>query len=167
MTISIRRAQPADYEALRKVFAGPKVVWGTMQLPYPSLETWRQRMAEPPEGIFGLVACVGEEVVGHLNLRTYPHHLRRRHVGGIGMAVRDDWQGRGVGTALMQAAVDLADNWLNLLRLELTVFSDNEPAVRLYKKFGFVVEATKVQFVFRDGRYEDVYLMARLKRPPE
>ncbi len=50
---------------------------------------------------------------------------RRRHVGEIGMAVRDDLQGRGVGTALMRAALDLADNWLDLARVELTVYTDN------------------------------------------
>jgi putative acetyltransferase len=41
------------------------------------------------------------------------------------MAVRDDWQGKGVGTALMEAALDLADNWLNLTRIELRVYVDN------------------------------------------
>jgi len=80
------------------------------------------------------------------------------------MAVRDDWQGKGVGTALMQAAVDLADRWLNLMRLELDVYTDNEPAIRLYKKFGFVIEGTRVAFAFRDGQYVDTHLIARLRR---
>ena len=49
------------------------------------------------------------------------------------MAVRDDWQGKGAATALLQAAIDLADKWLNLTRLELEVYTDNEPAIRLYR----------------------------------
>ena len=69
------------------------------------------------------------------------------------MAVRDDWQGKGTGTALMQAAVDLADKWLNLTRLELEVYTDNEAAIRLYEKFGFIIEGTLAQHSFRDGRY--------------
>jgi L-phenylalanine/L-methionine N-acetyltransferase len=52
-----------------------------------------------------------------------------RHVGSIGMAVRDDWQGKGVGTALMEAALDLADNWLNLTRIELRVYVDNAAGI--------------------------------------
>jgi putative acetyltransferase len=84
-------------------------------------------------------------------------------VGQLGMAVRDDWQGKGVGTALMQAAIDLADKWLNLSRLELEVYTDNEPAVRLYQKFGFEIEGTAIQYAFRDGQYVDLYLMARLR----
>ena len=39
-----------------------------------------------------------------------------------------------------------------------------KPAVRLYKKFGFEVEGTSVQFAYRDGQYGDVYTMARLKQ---
>jgi len=78
--------------------------------------------------------------------------------------VRDDWQGKGAGTALMQAAVDLADKWLNLARLELDVYTDNEPAIRLYKKFGFVIEGTLVNYAYRDGQYVDTYTMARLRK---
>ncbi len=164
MTITIRRAEPGDYEAVQHILAGPQVIWGTLQLPFPSVEQWRKRLAEPPEGLFSLVACVeNNEVVGQLGLHTFPTRPRRRHVGQIGMAVRDDWQGKGVGTALLQAAIDLADNWLNLARLELEVFIDNAPAIRLYEKCGFTIEGTLVDYAFRDGRYVDTYIMARLR----
>jgi putative acetyltransferase len=154
-SISIRRAEPSDYQALQQIFAGPKVIWGTLQLPLASVEIWRKRLAEPPEGLFSLVATVEGEVVGNLGLHTFPNLSRRR-------PVRDDWQGQGVGTALMQAAVDLADKWLNLSRLELQVFSDNQPALRLYRKFGFNIEGT-IDYAFRDGQYVDTYMMARLR----
>jgi len=164
MTITIRRTEPGDCEALRQVFAQPKVILGTLQLQLPSLEQWRKRLAEPAEGLFSLVACVEDEVVGGLDLHTFPHHPRRRHAGQIGMAVRDDWQGKGVGTALMKAAIDLADKWLNLTRLELEVYVDNAAAIGLYEKLGFGIEGTMVDFAFRDGRYVDSHMMAR-RRP--
>jgi putative acetyltransferase len=44
------------------------------------------------------------------------------------------------------------------------VYTDNEPALRLYKKFGFVIEGTLVRFAYRAGQYVDVYVMARLKQ---
>lgn len=163
MTVTIRSTEPGDYEAMQRIFASPRVVWGTLKLPFPSVEKWRKRLAEPPEGLFGLVACVEQEVVGQLDLYTFPHKPRRRHAGQIGMAVRDDWQGQGIGTALMQAAIDLADKWLNLTRLELEVFADNAPAVRLYEKCGFTIEGTLVDYAFREGQYVDVYQMARLR----
>ena len=164
MNLTIRRAEPSDYEALAKIFTYPKVVWGTLQLPYPSVDAWRKRLAEPPEGFYSLVACIDTEVVGQISLQTFPNRARRRHVGDIGMMVRDDWQGKGVGTALMQAVVDLADKWLNLRRLELDVYVDNEPAIKLYKKFGFEIEGRQVDEAFRDGAYVDTYRMARLHR---
>lgn len=165
MQINIRRAEPEDYEAVYRIFTGPKVIWGTLQLPFPSKELWKTRLAEPPEGFISLVACVGEdELVGHLGLHTNPNQPRRHHAAGIGMSVRDDWQGKRVGTALMHAAIDLADNWLNLYRLELGVYTDNIPAIRLYEKFGFVIEGTMVDYAFRDGRYVDTYTMARLRK---
>jgi putative acetyltransferase len=84
-------------------------------------------------------------------------------VAAIGMSVRDDFQGQGVGTALLRAATDMADNWLNILRLELEVYTDNELAVRLYKKCGFVIEGTMTRYAYRDGQFVDVYAMARFK----
>jgi putative acetyltransferase len=109
-----------------------------------------------------LVACVQGEVVGNLGLHTSPNRPRIRHAGSIGMAVHDDWQGKGVGTALMEAALDLADNWLNLTRVELRVYVDNAPAIALYKKFGFEIEGTHHRFAFRNGEYVDSYSMARI-----
>ena len=163
MNITIRRAEPGDYEAVRQIYSGPRAVWGTLQLPFPSAESWRKRL-EPADGVFSLLACAENEVIGHLGLHTFPNAPRRRHIGQIGMAVRDDWQGTGVGAALMQAAIDLADQWLNLTRLELEVYTDNAPAIRLYEKFGFSIEGTLVDFAFREGRYVDTYIMARLRK---
>ncbi|HLY26711.1 MAG TPA: GNAT family N-acetyltransferase [Aggregatilineales bacterium] len=165
MDFIVRRAVPEDYQAVHRIFTGPKVIWGTAQLPFPSPELWHKRLTDPAEGIVFLVACASEEVVGHLGLHTNPTWSRRRHSAGIGMAVRDDWQGKGVGTALMQAAVDLADKWLNLCRLELQVYVDNEPATRLYKHFDFAIEGTLRAYVFRDGQYVDAYSMARVRNP--
>ena len=163
MEITVRRTEPDDYKALHRIFSGPRAVAGTLQMPLPSAETWRERLAEPPEGLYSLVACVEDEVVGNLSLHTSPTRWRMRHVGSIGMAVRDDWQGKGVGTALMEAALDLANNWLNLTRIELSVYVDNAPAIALYKKLGFEVEGTHRRFALRKGEYVDAFSMARLK----
>ena len=135
---------------------------GTLQLPFPTAEMWKKRIAEFAADDYLLVAEVDGEVVANLGLHSAGKSPRRRHVGHLGMAVRDDWQQRGVGSALMTAALDLADRWLNYRRLELTVYTDNAAALALYRKFGFVIEGTHRDFAFRDGRYVDAYAMARL-----
>jgi putative acetyltransferase len=162
--IIIRRATPDDAEAIQRIFDRPRAVWGTLQIPYTSAEMRRKRLAELDDGSYPLVAIVDGEVVGALTLHAMNRSPRRRHSGSLGMAVRDDWHGRGVGTALMRACLDLADNWLNLRRVELDVFVDNEPALRLYKKFGFEIEGRLTDYAYRDGEYVDVYMMARLRQ---
>ncbi|NNC64792.1 MAG: GNAT family N-acetyltransferase [Gammaproteobacteria bacterium] len=161
-TIEIRRTEPADYQAVQQIHAQPRAIWGTLQTPFPSAEVWRKRLTEHPENDYGLAACISGKVVGMLGLSIPSRSPRRRHVGEIGMAVHDDWQGQGVGTALMRAAVDLADRWLNLSRLELTVYTDNARAISLYEQFGFEIEGTLRRDSFRDGAYADAYVMARL-----
>jgi putative acetyltransferase len=164
MDIEIRHAEPDDYEAIHTIYSGPKVVWGTLQLPYSPTETQRKRLDEPRQGTYVLVACVDDEVIGHLSLHTFPNSPRRKHMAGMGMGVHDDWQGKGVGTALMEAVIDFADNWLNLTRLELDVFTDNQPGIHLYEKFGFEIEGRMRQYAFREGQFADVYKMSRLRK---
>src|SRR3712207_8406101 len=160
--VSVRHAEPDNAQAVHRILSGPRATAGTLQLPLQSVEAVRKRFfTETREGLYHLVACVDGEVVGHLGLETFTRP-RRRHVGGIGMAVRDDWQGKGIGSALMEAALDLADNWLSLTRVELTVYVDNAAGLALYKKFGFEVEGTHRRYAFRDGKYVDAFSMARL-----
>lgn len=142
MGLTVRHAEPSDAGSLHRIFDGPKAIAGTLQLPLPRLSLWRERQ---------------------LTLNTTPANPRMGHVGSIGMAVRDDWQSRGVGTALMEAALDLADNWLNLTRVELEVYVDNAAGIALYEKFGFGIEGTHRRYAFRDGGFVDAYFMARLK----
>lgn len=161
--LQIRRAEPEDYSALYEIFSSAKVFPGTLQLPYPSRADWRRRLAEPQEGVYNLVAVMNDCVVGMLDVITFPNRPRRRHAGAIGMCVHEAWQGKGVGAALMNAGLELADKWLNLTRLELEVYVDNEPAIRLYQRFGFEHEGTLRQHALRDGRFVDSYMMARLR----
>lgn len=89
---------------------------------------------------------------------------RQAHAAGLGMGVHDAFTGRGIGAALIGAMLDAADNWLALRRIELTVFPDNAPAIRLYERHGFVREGLKRQDAFRAGAYVDSLLMARLRQ---
>ena len=163
--IEVRAAQLSDVEALTRLFASRNAYSQTLQLPLQSLEVWRKRLTTNDDTQIALVASVAGEVVGNLGLTRFTRP-RRAHVGEIGMGVRDDWQGKGVGSALLEAALDLADNWLGLRRIELHVHADNERAIALYRKFGFEVEGTHRAYAIRNGVYVDSLSMARLVEGP-
>lgn len=160
--VEIRRQEPADADELHDVYSQPKVIWGTLQMPHPSLHAWRTSSAEEPKGMVRLVARMDDRVVGNIAIWTATSP-RRRHVGEVAMAVHDNWHGKGCGSALLNAALDIADNWMDLRRIELQVFTDNEPGLRLYQRCGFEIEGTLRQYAFREGNYVDVYAMARLR----
>lgn len=161
-TITVRAREPHDFEAVAAIMGCPGVTADTLQLPFRSLEVRREQFTPQLAGMHDLVAEIEGHVVGqsHLAVAANP---RRRHSGGIGLSVHDDFQERGVGSALMAAMLDLADNWLDLRRIELEVYRDNAPAIRLYEKFGFAIEGTLRAYAYRNGAYVDAYAMARLR----
>ena len=161
--LKIRRVEVDDCNAVVEMFSSEKVYSGTLQVPYPSREYWRKRLTENADSVYTLVGVIDERLVGMVTVVTFPNRPRRRHVGTIAICVHGDWQGKGVGGALMRAIVDLADNWLNLTRLELEVYADNEAAIHLYERFGFEVEGTLRRHAFRDGEYVDSKVMGRLR----
>ena len=159
--LAIRAREPGDWQEVAALMQLPRVRWGTLRLPFVSAEETRKWIEKASEGDVAIVAVLDARLVGAANVVRYKG--RRDHVGAIGMAVHDDFHGCGIGAALLGALIDTADNWLNLRRLELAVYVDNEPAVRLYKRFGFTIEGTRRAAAFRDGAFVDDFVMARVR----
>jgi putative acetyltransferase len=161
--ITIRRAEPSDYEGFAAVFEGATAQSQTMQMPFPSREGWRKKLAEAPPNSHQLVALLDGRHVGNAGIAPAHPSPRRAHAAHFGITVHDDFQGRGVGRALMSAIVDLADGWTPFTRLELTVYADNARAIALYRSFGFVEEGLHKGYVLRGGEYVDALCMARIR----
>ncbi len=161
--ILVRAQEPEDLAALTEVMNQPRAVWGTLQLPFRSVAQRRAFQEAHPlaSGDTRLVGVVDGRVVAWLTLTRFEG--RRAHAGTFGMAVHDDFAGRGVGTALVAAAVDQADRWLGLTRLELNVWTDNDRAIALYERFGFAREGVLRAYAWRDGELVDSLAMARLR----
>jgi len=157
----IRAREPSDWVEIAALMELPKVRWGTLRLPFTSKEQWRKRMENPSDDQTGIVAVLDGGIIGSAGF--WQKKGRCRHVGELGMCVHDDFHRRGIGSALLAALIDVADNWLDLKRLELLVYVDNAPAIGLYRKFGFEVEGTQRGGTFRDGEYVDSLYMARLR----
>jgi putative acetyltransferase len=161
-SIVVRHTEPQDWPSVKDIYTHPVAHSGTLQLPYPSGKVWEQRLSNIPDNVYSFVAEFDGKIVGNLGMEIQKNP-RRRHVASFGMGVMDDYQGQGVGSALIGAMIELADNWLNVRRIELTVFSDNLSAIALYEKFGFVQEGIAQGFAYRNGEYVDAIYMARLR----
>jgi RimJ/RimL family protein N-acetyltransferase len=86
-----------------------------------------------------VVAVADGQVIGMLHVQVSRHGF-----GELGMLVDGSWRGRGVGSALVQAAIGRARG-LGLHKLCLEVFAHNRAAIALYRKCGFVQEGRRVQ----------------------
>ena len=123
--------------------------------PPVDIDAWTKEFAEAASNI--ILAVAGDELVGSLLIQR-----SRFGFGEIAMHVARDWRGRGVGSALVAAAIDKA-RADGLHKLSLDVFPHNEAGIALYRKFGFVEEGRRVQAYRRQsGEYLDAIFMGLL-----
>ncbi len=164
LNLLIRPLHPDDAADQYAIVSDPRVAVNLMQLPSMEFAETQKWIQEPKPGHHRLAAELNGRVIGAINVQQ---NLRPRlmHSGKVGLMVHPDHWGQGVGSALMAAALNLADGWLNLLRLELAVYTHNAAAIHLYEKFGFETEGVRQKVVFGDGRYFDEQVMARLRHP--
>jgi L-phenylalanine/L-methionine N-acetyltransferase len=160
--ITIRPLRQSDTGDVYEIMHMPNVLWGTSLLPSTTIDTWRKTIESwvIDDHTHAFVADIDGKVVGTINLKVDP--APQSHIGKLTLAVHDMYQGQSIGKMLLITAIDLADNWLNLLRLELDVFVDNERAINLLQRFDFEVEGRKRCAAFHGGNYIDSYHMGRL-----
>lgn len=159
--VTLRASRIEDAAGVTELHSQPRFRWGTLRPRYPSIDAVRTWLADRSPDDVHIVAEAEGRIIGDAGLHRGKG--RRAHTASIGMGVHDDFAGRGLGTALLAALIDTADNWLDLKRLELTVWTDNAPALALYRKFGFVEEGVMRAYAYRDGAYVDALAMARLR----
>lgn len=153
---SIRIAVPADEEELALL---DRSTWSTLHAVSP-----------PPEGPFFderhlpedyLVAEADGRVVGYVRIGRPTPLASNAHVLQIqGLAVAEEARGRGLGRALIRAAVAEARG-RGARRLSLRVLGHNAPARALYESEGFAVEGVQPEEFLLDGAYVDDVLMGR------
>jgi len=158
----LRAREIDDAAAIAELHNLPGYRWGTMRLPYQSVEEVHRSLEQQAGDARSLVAILEGRVVGDISLQ--PAKGRRAHTGTLGMGVHDDHTRRGIGRTLLREALAIADDWLNLRRIELTVYADNEAALALYTSAGFEIEGRMIDYAFRAGLFADALSMARLRR---
>jgi L-phenylalanine/L-methionine N-acetyltransferase len=160
--VVIRPVQVEDAADIAAVRLQPGVMAGTLNVPSERLLDQRRQIETLDANDHQLVAEVDGRVVGTACLVAF--HGRLSHCGEIEhLMVHDVFQGRGIGRQLMEALLDIADNYLGLVRVELLVYPDNASAVRLYERLGFAHEGVRRKFSRRQGCLTDALMMARIR----
>lgn len=111
------------------------------------------------KGFPSLVARHGDRVVGWCDIVPLSPFEGFRHNGRLGMGVVSGWRGKGIGGALLDAALAAAPA-AGFTRVELEAYASNPAALALYRSRGFVTEGRKVGVRILDGHVDDLVCMA-------
>ena len=109
--------------------------------------------------MFYLVAEVDGKVVAVSEISKRSGY--EKHVGVIGIAIRSEFRDLGIGTEMMNALVEQAQE-MGLKVLTLTAFAANKPAIHVYEKVGFLQTGRIPKKHFKDGKYIDEIIMTKL-----
>jgi len=139
-------------------YASPRGPFGSAA----ELEAWLAAVACSKR--YEPVAVLAGRTIGFGGLYVMGEGLE--HSGWILIGVREAFQAHGVGSRLLRTLIGAGTIIFGLRRIQLTVFGDNEPAIKLYKRFGFEIEGRHRDFVRRDDGFVDGYTMARMCELP-
>lgn len=163
--LAIRGPNSDDWVSLYALLNLPAVMVNLQELPYGSEDALRERLSGMAPNVHMLIAEAAlpsgrKRIVGAAWLDVQAK--RRRHVGRLSMVIHPDYHNTKAAKGLVNAVLDLADNWLGLLRIQATIFADDKAVLDLYESAGFVREATLRRYALRLGRMSDGLILARV-----
>ncbi len=161
--MEIRQIQPSDTKAFVAFYK--KLAAETDYLPFTPEETDKKAAQEEDyikkyddyKQVF--VALEDDKIVGYLGIGR-SHLEKLNHVAQFTVGVLEDHKRQGIATKLIQ----FAEKWAKekgIKRLELTVVTQNKPAVTLFRKTGFKEEGTRQKSMKIEEKYFDEFLMAK------
>lgn len=157
-SVYVSKYREADFGKLVKMYASfSKEALRWTRPPYNE-ETLR-KLSKDKNLI--LVAKFGTQIVGHCMLDVYQHSTGKG-TSSLIINVHQDFQNKGLGTAMMETMVDWAKNE-DMHRIELSVVAEHKIAVHVYEKVGFKIEGIqKEAHCGEDGKYHDKVIMGLL-----
>ena len=166
---SVRRLTPADVEQYRdcrlSALLDTPSAFGSSYEEEAAMtnDQFITRFQEhaPESATFG--AFDGERVVGLMGIYREQRHKRKHKANLVGVFVRPEYRGQGIGSQLMEATISHAKTMVGVERVELSVESNNTPAKVLYTRHGFTTWGTEPEFMLLDGvRHDEDYMTLKL-----
>jgi hypothetical protein len=157
----IRRARPEDAEAwiANANAVGSEMIYlMTERFSRTPEEIRRQFVETDPNLDLWLVGALDGLIVAGANFNR-GRASKGNHVAALGVSVRKEVRGLGVGEAMMRHGIGWARS-VGVKKLKLGVFATNERALGLYRKLGFVEEGRMKGEVIIEGKPVDEILMA-------
>ncbi len=157
--VHIRPLQETDSGSLHGMYqsmSDDALRWSMAPYTEETIDRWIGNLPN----LISLVAVHGDEIIGYASVQKFTHP-RLAGTGDLNIYIHQDYQGAGLGTALMVMLLNAA-NEQSLHRINLEVVADNETAVHLFRKFGFNVEGRRVEaYKAQDGGLYDILLMGK------
>lgn len=162
--LDIRPLEPEDARAVAELVAHPDVArsLGGTPLDPPLAYERRYRASFEHGGADRLGALHGGALAGMVEITRSPRP-RLAHAGQLTLAVHPSERGRGVGGALLEAALEAADRWMNVVRLTVEILADDEDARRFFEARGFDVEVRRRGALLVDGALADTLALGRVR----
>jgi L-phenylalanine/L-methionine N-acetyltransferase len=161
MEIKIRPVKMSDAEQVTEIMLQENVLPNVVSLPSMRVERFENILKNAAPGQHDFVAVTEGKVIGFAGL--HQGKGRRSHSATLFIMVHEDYHGMGAGTSLIAKLLDLADNWLMLERVELTVLETNLQAKKLYERLGFKDEGFSRATIIQNGRHAGEFKMARFR----
>ncbi len=105
-----------------------------------------------------ILGSIDDTIVAMLNFSA-GRRPRVRHSGEFSMSVRKQYWGLGIGSLMLDTLIDWARSTQIVKKINLRVRTDNQRAILLYERKGFVIEGTIRKEILLDGKYFDHHWM--------
>jgi len=163
--VRLRAIERSDIPTFVRWLNDPEVIqYLLMYMPFSQAEEERwfeNHLNDSHSHIFGIETAEGK-LIGNIGIEQIDWKDRKA-VLGIVIGEKDYW-GQGYGTDAIRTLLRFAFATMNLNRVQLSVFDQNERAQRCYHKCGFKPEGRLRQAHFSGGRYHDELVMGILRQ---
>jgi RimJ/RimL family protein N-acetyltransferase len=155
---TLRQAEDGDFDPwvdlYEAVASEGKWIGGELPIDWERMRLgFADRIGRGGDQAAFFLAETSGRLIGHLGIEN------SRGLAELGMMVAAGWRGEGVGSAMLEEAVQWAQQ-ARAHKVVLQVWPHNEPALALYRKFGFVEEGRLRRHYRRgDGGLWDAIMM--------